>query len=173
LKLAEVGPFPNVLKDQPEAFDMKPEEFANDQLKFTYSRIQFDREASSKLRNWCVTVWLASLALVNSDKLHLTMLQHIALPVLPLLFFWALDALQNTFIFIHSMHARTIERFLLGREEINAARLEDLTLENAIHQVPYWRKIKILFRVAFFAETVFIFYIALIAVTLIFYFLLA
>ena len=70
---------------------MNPEQYAKDQLSYTYDRIAADQETRSKIKNWCVTVWVGSLAVVGSGRLtHLAGIQTV-LPFLPIMFFWMLD----------------------------------------------------------------------------------
>jgi hypothetical protein len=107
---------------------MTLDDFAKEQLGYTYSRIEFDQDASSKIRNWCITVWMGALAILSSDRLHLTGVQKTMLSVMPILFFWFLDALQHTLILFHGIHARKLESFLLGIETFDAEQVQIYSL---------------------------------------------
>jgi len=42
------------------------------QLPEYYRRIGLDKDQSLRIRNWCITVWLATIMLPLTDKVHLT-----------------------------------------------------------------------------------------------------
>lgn len=109
---------------------MDLEEYAKDQLSYIYDRISSDEETRSKIKNWCITVWIGSLAAANS--IHLTHLLKLrtALPFLPIPFFWTLDVIYQIFISWHREHARTLERMLLGLEAIAPGTLKRNSLES-------------------------------------------
>ena len=76
---------------------MDKSKIANEQLKFLYEEIRNDLDNSKKIRNWCVTVWMASLAAISYEKIELVDSQLMIFPFVPILLFWLLDAFQNTF----------------------------------------------------------------------------
>lgn len=148
---------------------MNYEDYAKDQLSYTYDRIESDQNMRAQIKGWCVTVWLASLAAAGS--INLTRIQGLTetLPFLPLAFFWLLDGIYQVFIAARRSHARKLERMLLGIEEITPTALEPISLELSAGRdriQPMWKQISKSF---FRDSTVTSFYVPLIIVTAIFY----
>jgi len=139
---------------------MTNEEFAKDMLGHIYSRIQSDRATSTKIRNWCITVWVGTLALVNSDKLHLSVNQRHSLPLIPIALFWLLDSLQHVFLHYRHDAARDLEEYLLGLKALSAAELRIRCLGNGISHLSFGKKLTMLFR-TIFIETNTAFYVLL------------
>ena len=122
---------------------------------------------SSKIRNWCVTVWSGTLVLSVPNRPPVTAVRQITVSVAPIVCFWFLDALQHVFIRLHIEHANRLERFLLGLQDMDSSLLYSHTLENAIQNVSYSRKLKEFFTCAFGKETVTTFYVLLLIATLV------
>lgn len=148
---------------------MDPEAFAHDQLAHKYARIHFDKDTSSKIRNWCITVWAGSVAFASSATLSRP--RQIALSALPILCFWVLDAMQHMFIQIHSQQARWLERVLLGLDPMDVSLLQTRTVTGALNNDPWMAKFRIFLHCALATETVTAFYVALLAGTCVFAFL--
>ena len=147
---------------------MSHEDYAKEQLTQAYSRIAFDKENSARIKNWCITVWVGSLAAVNSNHLTLGIIQRITLPLLPIIFFWLLDAIQHAYVSLHMHRARKLEGFILGLEQANAAELRRLSLESGHRKGTLAENLWKVMQHAFVVETVVAFYTMLCLVTLLF-----
>jgi hypothetical protein len=148
---------------------MNYEDYAKDQLSYTYDRIESDQNVRAQIENWCVTVWLASLAAAASidfKKAHGLME---GLPFLPVLFFWLLDGIYQVFIAARRTHARRLEEMLLGMEKITPEALLPISVEFSRGRDltrSLWKQIV---KSYFWDSTVVSFYVPLIIVTALFY----
>lgn len=152
---------------------MTLEEYAKDQLGYAYARIAADKETCAKIKNWCITIWIGSLAVVNSNNLKLTLGQKVALPLLPICFFWVLDAIEHVWIKIHITRAKHLEEILLGLRDTTADELKRLSLESWYRRRGFKENVLSVLRHVFTTETVSVFYGTLMLVTALFYSLLS
>ena len=129
-----------------------------------YESIDRDKETSAKIRNWCITVWLGSLAFVLSPKFSLSPLQSKIFPFFPIMVFWVLDAFQNSFIYIHGATARKIES-ALANDEINELEPNELYFLISYDRIQFSMKLKSFVRALVAKETVAFFYIILLLST--------
>ena len=100
---------------------MDREKYAEKLLDRLHDAISQNYETSNKIRNWCVTIWMATLMIVSTDKLSVTVQQGYILTFLPIVMFWLLDGFHNVFILIHSKRAKIIENIIAegNYEDIN------------------------------------------------------
>ena len=152
---------------------MTPEEYAKDQLQSAYDRITSDQEGSAKIKNWCITVWIGSVAVVTSGHAPWPFAQRLALPLLPIIFFWLLDAVANSYIGVHVARAKKLEAILLGLEETTPQRLLDLSLAAGYPKRSLKEKIKLFVYFFILHKSVSAFYGLLILITSLLYFKLA
>lgn len=129
-----------------------------------YDEIWRNREASTKIRNWCITVWMASLAFVLSPKSSLNPSQAHLFPLMPVLVFWILDALQHSFVEIHFQTARNIE-LALAREDTSSLDEEECYFHLNFEMISFGAKLKAFGKAMFVRETVAVFYLILLLST--------
>ena len=72
-----------------------------------------DMEAVGRVRNWCITVWMASLAAINSDSISLTQWQKYLLPMMPLFLFWILESFYFTFVHLRNAQILELEKIVI------------------------------------------------------------
>ncbi len=143
---------------------MNKSDMAYRMLDILHSSAERNHEASFRIRGWCITVWMASLAFIMSSDFSLSETQKTVFPFLPIALFWLLDGFQNTFKLVHGRTAGRVE------EAIATENLEQLDMKNLLYyssypQIPYSEKVRAFFAALFTLETVVFFYIVLTAVT--------
>ena len=146
---------------------MKAPKIIEDQLNHFYNRIHHDRDNSIKIRNWCITIWLSLLALVNSNQLNLSKLQVLILPLMAISIFWILDAYQYMFILLNERRAREIEDAIVN-EKYDPDHANEYFLLRVAEVYSYKIKLKTFLRASFLSETIVIFYLLLTIGTIIF-----
>lgn len=139
---------------------MDREKYAEKLLDRLHDAISQNYETSNKIRNWCVTIWMATLMIVSTDKLSVTVQQGYILTFLPIVMFWLLDGFHNVFILIHSKRAKIIENIIAegNYEDINKG---DYFFFVGYDKIPMMRKISVFLYSLFCRESVTSFYIML------------
>lgn len=130
------------------------------QLEQYYNWIISDKNQSVTTRCWCVTVWIATVAFVSSNKVHLDSLGFTIIIHLPVLLFWILDGFQNSFITLNEQQAQRIEEALALDNVENVDLLKHL-LMSSHNNTSFFSKVRVLFSCLFLQETIFFFYLIL------------
>lgn len=136
-------------------------------LDSVYMEIRDNKEKSSRIQNWCITVWLAALVGSKSTTISLTAQQALLLPLLPIALFWLLDGMQHAFLTLHFRRASRLEQGLLSGayDELEPG---DCFLFLGTHWTTSFQKLRFLLQALFLFETVVVFYALLLAATLVF-----
>ncbi|MFB2974934.1 hypothetical protein [Microseira sp. BLCC-F43] len=145
---------------------MEKRDLLEKQLDHYYSWILSDKKQSVTTRSWCATVWIATVALVTSDKVDLSPLRFTIIIHLPILLFWILDGFQNTFINLNEQEAKRIEEALVSDKMENIDLREHLLMSSHAN-TPFATKVSALFTSLFLQETLFLFYLVLVAASVI------
>lgn len=114
-----------------------------------YAQVRHDQNADISLRNWCVTVWLATLLLGISEQGGIDPL----LSLLPVGVFWLLSGFQNAFLLRHLEAAREIE-YRLAVDEFSVALEPTLFLATPTHRASMRDKIHRYLAATFLTESV-------------------
>src|SRR3989442_11483403 len=136
---------------------MMTEERVLQQLQVGYDDIRHNYSKISTIQNWCLTVWLATLALVSGPQLKFSFVQRAILPLLPILVFWVLTGLQYMFIIIQIQRAEALERALSeGISHLLAP--EEVFFYLSYHRMGFSQKFRLLIHALFLKEMVTSFY---------------
>ena len=141
------------------------------QLERLYTNISEDRARCFAIRQWCVTVWLGTLAALASGKLSITIRQALFLTIASVVMFWILDGFQHVFVRINSTRARELEAILANPSTIDTFGLRHFCV-SGYKEIAYRTKMRHFVRTLFLNETVFFFYLLLLVGSLTFVFLL-
>jgi hypothetical protein len=135
-------------------------DFLERRLAQYYNWILRDKNQSVTTRNWCITIWVVSVACVflNSDRLN--SIPSAFLIYLPILLFWMLDSFQNSFITLNEQCAKQIEEILTLESLENVKLHEHLPIYNH-DNTQFFDKIKAFISSLFFKETVAFVYLIL------------
>lgn len=128
-------------------------------------------ERSFKVQNWCITVWLATLALPHSVHLDLATSQRLALSLLPVFLFWMVSGVQSAFADLVAQRPKSLEKALLQ----NDSKFENgdrYFLVSGTDEVTFRQKLRALVTSLFLAESVTVFYLIIAIATLAFHYLL-
>ena len=125
-----------------------------------YDVIKCDNDRSNKIRSWCITIWMATLAIVSTGKLTVTLEQKYILSLLPIIMFWLLDGFQNSFILMHSNRAKELENIISNGTYDNLPNDEYFFISGH-RKLSFRSKIKALITSLFLRETVTVFYFLL------------
>jgi hypothetical protein len=128
---------------------MDLEEYAKDQLTHVYARITADQGTRNSIRGWCITVWIGSIAAVSSSRLAIVPGLKSVLPILPIVWFWLLDAMYQTYIFHHITNAKRLEEMLIGLRTITSEELRNTSLASSGGSAPFRERITLLLRFVF------------------------
>ena len=140
---------------------------AQRQLDATYDRINHDQQISTAIRNWCVTVWVGTLVLIHSDNIELSDPQRSLIPLLPILFFWLQDSITCAFIQFHKDRARSLEELMIDPSGPEVNGLRALMLQHRDGGTSIRSRAIGVIRVAFLAESLVLFYVGLLAMSLV------
>ena len=127
------------------------------QLEQYYKEIRQKRRARYTIRNWCITIWVAVLIAIGTEKIITDETKAMILVFLPILMFWILEVFQQSFVVLDENRTEVLER-ILSQTEI----LFPLSIEyfyNAGYtRIPYKSKVRISMSIMFTSETIIIFY---------------
>lgn len=146
---------------------MISKEFAEKRLDQVYNQIQLLQNREYDIRKWCITVWLACIALSTSDKFQLEFIKKLILPIIPILFFWILEAFSRTSRELHGIKGIEIEK-MIAENNYELMRPIETFLLSGYTLIQYKSKVRYFFISFFLREYVFVFYLTLIAVTLVY-----
>ena len=146
--------------------EISKQEMAKSQLVQLYEVISGNHKHSGTIRNWCVTVWVASLMLPYTGKIDLTASEQIAISLMPVALFWLLDGIQHCFVFLHQQRTRDLER-IIARNAWDEYEPERFFYLAGWTNVTQRQKLESLFHCLFLHETVLAFYFLLVTGTLV------
>jgi hypothetical protein len=137
-------------------------DFLERRLTQYYNWILRDKTQSVTTRNWCLTIWVASVAWVLSNNISLISWHSALIIYLPVLLFWMLDSFQNSFIDLNEQCAKQIEEILTLDNLDNVNLQKHLPIYNH-DNTPFSDKIRAFISSLFFKETVSFVYLILLA----------
>ena len=146
---------------------MDKNERANHLLEKMYEEIRINDENSKKIRNWCITVWMASLAAIAYGKMDISPSQQNLFPFIPVLLFWLLDSFQNTFASLNVLRVLELEKDIADGG-IEKYKNIELFYFNGYMNISLTKKMKVFVYAMVAKETVTFFYLLLFLVTLLF-----
>ena len=144
------------------------QELARTQLSQLYTTISDDHDRSGNIRNWCITVWTASLIFPNTGSVALSSKQQVLISLLPIVLFWILDAFQHCFIYLHQLRAAELER-VIALDTWDHYDPVRFSLLAGWSQLSYKAKMRSLLHCTFAAESVVGFYLLLAVATVVFF----
>ncbi len=139
---------------------MKPEEIVIMQLEQFYKVIREDQATRTSIRNWCITIWLAMLAVIGTGKLAINVNQSLALSVTPVFLFWLMECFHHTFITTNEERATTLERMLAGND-FGALSPSKHFFVSGYASITFKQKMRALLKAMFTKESVWVFYLLL------------
>jgi len=136
-------------------------------LEHYYDVLLNDSIRLMKTRNWCITVWIATLVAVGSDQLKTDFIQSLILILSQNIFFWIVECLQHTYLLIDNERASEFESFISKKNDDTLLPLNYFYVSGD-KKIPLCEKFK-KFRYSIFkADSIWIFYLLLIASSIIF-----
>jgi hypothetical protein len=135
-------------------------DFLEKRLTQYYNWILRDKNQSVTTRNWCLTIWVASVAWVMSDNVRLNSLPSVFIIYLPILLFWMLDSFQNSFIELNEQCAKQIEE-ILTLDNLDNVKLHEHLPIYSHNNTSFSDKIRAFISSLFFKETVAFLYLIL------------
>ena len=93
------------------------------QLDQLYSILAGHRENRMRFRNWCVTITVALITIIISQKLVLTKTQSVIMLISPIFIFWVLEVMEFTFELIDLRKSEKLEELLI-KDKIDTIPLE-------------------------------------------------
>ena len=151
---------------------MELEQYAKDQLAQIYDRISSDEDTRSKIKNWCTTVWIGSLAVSGSIHAETLGKARLLFPFLAILMFWLMDGTYQRFISHHNGHARKLEEMLLGLRDMTRDDLLNISIASGWRGFKEKRGIKVrikeTIRIYFVNPSIARFYIPMAVITALF-----
>jgi len=139
-------------------------ELVKSQLKQLYKGIDSTFDHRQNVKKWCLSVWLAILYGIFSKKIGITFPFDLMLVTFPVCIFWFHEGIiAQDAILLHE-RAMRLEQYLLSRD---FQRLELVTSMyiTGRYEVSLRKKFWALIRGLFILETVYFFYIALLAMS--------
>jgi hypothetical protein len=138
------------------------------QLDQYYKHIEADRAKKISARTWFITVWIALLALIGSEKLEFSNIAAVFLIVVPVILFWIIESLSQAFIRINEDRAIVLEKMLTSKTIENSSISEDIFIISGWKNLSYKMKVKTFLFAFMQSESIIIFYIPVMIFTLIF-----
>ena len=93
------------------------------QLDQLYSILVGHRENRMRFRNWCVTITIALITIIISQKLVLTKIQSIIMLISPIFIFWVLEVMEFTYELIDLHKSEKLEELLI-KDKIDSIPIE-------------------------------------------------
>lgn len=143
------------------------EELAKEQLERLHVGISGNHQRSITTRNWCITVWTASLMLPFAREVPITSIEQVILSLLPVVLFWFLDSFQLSFSYLHQQRALELEKIIATNSWDSYDRVKFSYLAGW-QGVSKKKKLGALCHCLLFQETTVVFYILLIVGTALF-----
>ena len=129
-------------------------------------KIKHEAEISTKLKQWCISVWIGTLAFIATGKLIITVEQAFLLPFIPIFLFFFLDIFQGALISKHSKIIYILEELLIAKN-LDEIEVKEILLINYRNFLTWSQKIKLYFK-SMIIPTKSLFYLLLILTTIFF-----
>lgn len=137
------------------------------QLKQFYANIARERDNQLKVRTWSITIWLALITLLSSDKLSINISTSVFILVFTNIIFWAIEGLHHSMVLIDGKKVRKLEELLTKDKLPNNIPLT-FFYSNAYDILSRREKIKTFVTACLFSETVVLYYLIMIFISVIF-----
>ena len=128
--------------------------------------LKHESEVSTKLKQWCISVWIGVLAILTTGKMTITLEQAFILPFIPIFLFFFLDIFQGALLSQLAKKIYTIEE-LLATKSLDEIEVEETLLFNYRNFLTWSEKIKFYFRSMISPKRT-LFYLLLILTTIFF-----
>jgi hypothetical protein len=128
--------------------------------------LKHEAEVSTKLKQWCISVWIGILAFIATGKMTITVEQAFILPFIPIFLFFFLDIFQGALITQITKKIYMIEELLVTKS-FDEIEVKDVLLFNYRNFSTWSEKIKLYFRSMIIPRGS-LFYLLLILTTLFF-----
>ena len=128
--------------------------------------LKHESEVSTKLKQWCISVWIGVLAIITTGKMTITVEQTFILPFIPIFLFFFLDIFQGALIAQLSQKVYTIEELLVAKS-LDEIEVKETLIINYRKFLTWSQKIKLYFK-SMIIPTKSLFYLLLILTTIFF-----
>jgi hypothetical protein len=136
------------------------------QLAHLYGALEAAIAHQHTSKKWCLTIWLAILAVLLTEKMKADFSDQIILTLLPVFTFWLYDGISAGQAIMWERRAMKLER-LLFTENKDVLEPEILLYRVGHYHITFKEKIECFATAIFTMETVFVFYLALVGLSLI------
>lgn len=142
-------------------------EIAQKQLEQFYSAIAHEKQRIVEIRKWAITVWLAIMIGLASNKIVINKFFEPIIVFFPIIAFWLLEGFQHMWVKIDNRKAKQVEQFIVSYSSGSEFPIEYF-YASSYGTFTYSQKLMMLFGSLFFTERVVIFYLLLIILSFIY-----
>ena len=129
-------------------------------------KLKHEAEISTKLKQWCISVWIGVLAIITTGKITISVEQAFILPFIPIFLFFFLDIFQGALIAQLSKKIFTIEELLISKN-LDKIEIKEILLVNYRKFSTWSEKIKFYLKSMIIPKRI-LFYLLLILTTIFF-----
>lgn len=137
----------------------------NQNLSYLYRLYDDSLKARSVIKNWCITVWSGIIIIIITDKISSSLdinkyLIIIILPLIVILFFWFLEAIEGARTRLFKEQIIRLENGIANKQ-LNFKETKDVFPMSGYNEIGKGKKINYFYRSIFFNETLTLFYFIL------------
>jgi len=144
---------------------MKDIEIASKQLEQFYTVIEQEEQRIVEIRKWAITVWLAIIISIASNKIIVIEIVESLIVLLPVVMFWLLEGQQQMWMIIDGQKAKQIEEFIAGYKTGQKLPLVYF-YASSYGSFSYQQKIKLYLKALFLTERLFLFYLLVLVISI-------